>query len=122
MPVFVKDPSTYLDQLGVTLPCAADPARDARIDDDHLARVNYEMYYFAEERDRIAFRQDPRGRCGVITDPVSKQRFRPGSRSPREDHAGQPWYFVSDSTRALFAAMPDSFLSPQYSMKPVGKG
>lgn len=114
----MKDPSPFLEQLGVTVASVDDPAQDARIDDDHLARVNYDMYYFADEKARIAFRQDPRSRCGAVTDPVSKQRFRPGSRSPREEFAGRPWFFVSDSTRALFAAMPDSFLSPRYSMKP----
>lgn len=114
----MKDPSPYLDQLGITVASLVDPKRDASIDDEHLARVNYDVYYFADEKERMAFRQDPRARCGAVTDPVSKQRFRPGSRSPKEEFAGRPWFFVSDSTHALFAAMPDSFLSPRYSMKP----
>lgn len=118
----MQDPTTYVNQLGIALACAANPAEAAAIDDKHLARVNHEIYYFATERARSAFLDDARARCGIVTDPVSKRRFRPGTDAPRIDHAGRPWFFSSDSTRTLFAAMPDSFLSPRYSMKPKASG
>ncbi|MEZ4651272.1 MAG: hypothetical protein R3E97_21270 [Candidatus Eisenbacteria bacterium] len=114
----MKDPSPHLSDLGIELASYSDPARPAVIDDAHLARVNYEIYYFADEKERISFGQHPRESCGIVTDPITKQRFRPGSSAPRMSHAERTWFFVSDSTRTLFAAMPDSFLSPRYSMKP----
>lgn len=114
----MQDPSPYLQQLGVALSCLSDPNRPAQLDDEHLARVNYELFYFADQSARLAFVQDPRSHCGALTDPVSKRRFRPGTEAPRIDFAGRPWFFASDSTRALFAAMPDSFLSPRFQMKP----
>jgi len=53
-----------------------------------------------------------------VTDPVSKERFRSLSNSPRAEFAGRPWFFVSSANQMIFEAMPDSFLSPRYSMRP----
>ncbi len=114
----MKDPVPYLKDLEVDLECAVNERLRAQIDEEHQSRVNYELYYFASDKERNRFNQDPRKHCGIVTDPVSKQRFRPGTDAPMRRFAGQPWFFVSDSTETLFAAMPDSFLAPAYSMKP----
>lgn len=118
MGVFVKDPTTYLRELDVQLESALNPQERAQVDDAHLAQVNYEFYYFDTPANKERFEEDPRAHCGFVTDPITKQRFRPTSRSPVADFAEHPWFFVSDSTHTLFMAMPDSFLSPRYSMKP----
>lgn len=114
----MQDPSRYLKELGVSVESALNERVRARIEDEYLARVNYEIYYVAELVEKRRFEGDPVQYCGFVTDPVSKQRFRPRPNSPRSEFAGRPWFFVSDSTQVLFAAMPDSFLSPRYSMKP----
>lgn len=118
MGVFVKDPTTYLKELDVELEAMLNPRSKAQIDDAYLSRVNYEMYYFDTPAMKERFDSDPRTQCGFVTDPITKQRFRPRSSTPFAEFKGQPWFFLSDSTRTLFAAMPDSFLSPRYSMKP----
>lgn len=113
----MKDPTTYLRNLGVSVSSALNDRVPARIEDEYLSRVNYEMYYFAELTEKRRFDADPARFCGFVTDPVSKERFRPLPESPRAEFAGRPWYFVSDSNQMMFEAMPDSFLSPRYSMK-----
>jgi YHS domain-containing protein len=115
----VKDPTTYLRNLGVSMTSALNDRVPARIENEYLSRVNYEAYYFAELAEKRRFDGDPARFCGFVTDPVSKERFRPRPESPRAEFAGRPWFFVSDANHMMFEAMPDSFLSPRYSMKPA---
>ncbi|MGQ0723481.1 MAG: hypothetical protein ACT4PE_18180, partial [Candidatus Eiseniibacteriota bacterium] len=109
VPVFVQDPEWYLNEIGVKLPCAVVKGGDARISAGMSARVNHEIYFFSTPAAKRKFTADPLAWCGVVTDPVSKERFRPATTSPRVDHAGRPYYFASDSTRATFAADPAAF-------------
>lgn len=96
--------------------CAIDTTRPAVIDSAHCALVNYEVYFFSTPALRTRFLADPRRDCGLVTDPIARARFRPGWRSPRFDFHGRPYFFLSDSTRALFVAAPDSFATPRYEM------
>jgi len=86
------------------------PGRPARIEKDLLRQVNWEAFYFSEPHAVERFDDDPRAYCKVLTDPVSRQRFRPGTDSPTAEFAGRRWYFLTDSTHAAFTATPDSFL------------
>jgi len=113
----VQDPGSFLTALDVTLPGALNDRLRASFDPEHTLRVNWELFFVSTERERRRFEEDPRRYCGVVTDPVSRQRFRPGSDAPRRDHAGRPFFFVSDSTATIFAAMPDSFLVPRGLMR-----
>jgi len=86
------------------------------IDSAHCARVNYEVYFFSSPELRDRFLEAPYRNCGFLTDPIRRERFRPTRRSPRFDFHGRPYYFVSDSTRAVFCAQPDSFATRRSSM------
>ena len=113
----MKDPETYLTSRGITLQDPVDAAQPARIDSLHGARVNYEFYFFATEKERARFAKDPVGTCGLLTDPVSRVRFRPTPTSPHATHAGIRFYFDSPANLQAFAAMPDSFLVPRLRMQ-----
>jgi len=121
VPVFVKDPEVYLNDLEIEVACAVNPRVKAQIEKESCSIVNYEIYFFSEAREKKAFDKDPLAYCGILTDPVSKQRFKPSKKAKGQWFADRAWYFVSDSTQALFAAMPDSFVTPDYSMKPQPK-
>jgi YHS domain-containing protein len=75
----------------------------------HRAAVNYEIYYFADLKDKARFEKDILRHCGVVTDPILRTRFRPSFLSPHEDYMGRRYYFLTDGARAEFAAQPDSF-------------
>ena len=86
-----------------------DAARPAVYDPALRTRVNYEFYCFADADEKRRFDADPLRWCGTVTDPISRQRFRPTQASPRTTHAGVPYFFSSDETARQFAAAPDSF-------------
>lgn len=112
----MQDPETYLLAREIPVHSYFDVTRDAILDAEHRARVNYELYFFADAAERQRFLEDPRRHCGLVTDPVTHARFRPDPVSPRIDHAGQPFFFESDASRMVFASMPDSFALPRFTM------
>ena len=71
--------------------------------------MNYEVFLFCDEKAKAEFDRDPTRYCGLLTDPVKWVRFHPAPGSWRQDYMNRPYYFVSDSTLAVFAAAPDSF-------------
>jgi YHS domain-containing protein len=78
--------------------------------DPHLhARVNGEIYRFSRPATLARFRRDPARWCGLVRDPVSGQRFYPDRRSPRFEYRDGPYFFVSDSTRAVFGAEAERY-------------
>ena len=93
--------------------------KQAVIDAGHRSFVNHEIFYFSGTEEKVRFDSDPPAYCGILSDPVSRQRFRPARSSGRIDHAGRTFFFVSDSTFALFRAMPDSFATPRFGMRPM---
>jgi YHS domain-containing protein len=107
--IFAHDPERYLRLRGVRLPSELDAGRPARIDPAYRARVNHEIYYFADSSLLRRFQAAPGRSCGIVTDPVSRRRFRPGGRSPRTDFRGRPYFFENRTDLELFSALPDSF-------------
>jgi YHS domain-containing protein len=107
--IFALEPERYLRLRHVELPSALDGTRPARIDRAFRARVNHELYYFADSTLLRRFQADPLRYCGLVTDPISKRRFRPGARSPRLDFRGRPYFFENRLDREVFSALPDSF-------------
>jgi len=101
-------------ELGLAIPDAVDPKRPAVLDAAHRTFVNYETFFFADEADRRRFEADPTASCGVLTDPVSKERFRPGSDSPHGEFGGRPYYFFSEANKAAFEKTPEAFALPNY--------
>jgi len=112
----VKDPARYLNELGITVPGAVDSTRTAVMDADHAIRINYETYFVADLDAKRLFLEDPLRYCGAVTDPVSKDRFRPTRSSPRFEYDGVPYYFLDTAHLARFAAAPDSFTAPSFLM------
>jgi YHS domain-containing protein len=91
------------------LPSALDPSRPARIEVAYRARVNHELYYFADSTLLRRFQADPLRFCGRVTDPVSRRLFRPSSGSPRMAFRGRPYFFENRLDLEIFTALPDSF-------------
>ncbi len=116
--VFVQDPDLYLTSLGIEIPCAVNENAWAILDLQHRIFVNFEAYYFSERRLLQQFRGDPLRYCGILTDPVTRQRFRPAKNSRPYPYKNRSYYFVSDSTYAVFVAAPDSFAFPRVKMLP----
>jgi len=112
--VFVQDPQIQLADLGIPIPDAIDPKRPAVLDAAHRSFVDYETYFFADEADKRRFDADPTAACGILTDPVTKQRFRPGSDSPRSQFAGRAYVFFTEANKATFEKAPEAFARPNY--------
>jgi len=112
----VQDVPAALRRKGLGFACFMDPSRPAVVDADHAVRINYETYLFADAEAREAFVADVLRYCGLVTDPVSKQRFRPDGDSPTREHAGVLYVFRNDGSRDMFARDPDRFRVPGYTM------
>jgi len=117
MKVFVQDPESYLTALGVDLAGVMTPGAAAILEEDFRTRVNWEVYFFASEAARTRFNDNMVEHCGMITDPVTRERFRPSQSAPRIEHRGVVYFFSSDSTAAVFASMPDSLAHPIHRMR-----
>lgn len=115
---FVQGPEQYLNELGVTLPCAVHPERTAVLDAGHCVFVDYEAYYVSDSQALEEFLEAPYRYAGRVTDPVSHERFVAGETSPRRDRAGRIFYFQSDETASRFDADPDAYATPMISMRP----
>ncbi len=107
----MQDPERYLQAKGIELPCAVEAGRRARLEPGLRAYLNHEVYFFSDARALERFRKHPLRWCGRVTDPVSRARFKPTSRSPRTDYHGRPYFFESQLDLETFSAMPDSFAS-----------
>ena len=88
----------------------------AVLDDEHCVRLNYEAYFFANAWTRERFVADPVRYCGLLTDPVSRQRFRPSEDSPRARHEGVVYYFENESNRDEFEFDPETYSLPGWAM------
>jgi YHS domain-containing protein len=112
----VQDVVAALNRKGLTYACYFDPERPAVLDGTHAVRVNYETYLFADTAARELFRGDVVRFCGLLTDPVTKRRFRPDETSPRIEHEDVVYYFADDAGYEMFVLDPESFKLPGYSM------
>jgi YHS domain-containing protein len=99
----------FMNRDDLRVPCLVDPTRAARIERDCSARLNWELFFFADEAARARFLEDPLRWCGALTDPVTLQRFVPEADSPTAGHAGQTYYFASAENRALFEGDPEKY-------------
>jgi YHS domain-containing protein len=91
-----------LEHLSRSLWDPVDTTSVASLDRSLRARVNGEIYRFARAVTRDRFRRDPVRFCGILRDPVSGVRFRPGRLSPHLVFDDCPYFFASDSTRDVF--------------------
>lgn len=109
---FVQGPEIWLNQLGIEVPCVVDPARMATLDEAHRVFVNYETYYLADAAALASFGQAPWQYCGLLTDPVSGERFQPTAESPRHDHGNRQFYFASKGNFDTFVGDPAAYATP----------
>jgi YHS domain-containing protein len=114
----VQGPGVFLTNLGIELRCVVDPSAPAILDADHRVFVNWETYYFSRDAARSAFLQAPHELAGLVTDPVSRKRFRPTADSPRRDRGDHPFYFESEETATAFDADPERYETPMIGMLP----
>ena len=98
-----------MNEQKVRLACPVNPWRPGTIDEAHRAWVNHELFYLSDLNARKRFVSDPLRYCGLVTDPVTRQRFQPSSRSPRFDYQGRPYFFQDRLGLRTFVAIPDSF-------------
>ncbi len=109
---FVQGPEIYLNQLGVTVKCVVDPSRDAILDEAHRVFVNWETYYLCDDAAVKTFTAAPWKYAGTVTDPVSRERFRPDGGSPTARHGDRVFYFQSAEHAATFTADPEAYATP----------
>lgn len=112
----MQDVPTLLSRKGVKLSDYLDAREEAKIDKDHCIRVNYEAFFFGSAWTRERFRQDIVLYCGMLTDPVSRERFRPSMDSPRVNHEGVAYYFQSKGNRKVFQEEPEVYRVPGWRM------
>ncbi len=112
----MQDPEIFINELGLTLPCAMYPDKKALIDAAHRSYVNYEMYFFSDSLAKAEFDSEPLQHCGTLTEPVTRARFRPTDKSPHLTYNNRPYYFVSDSSLHEFQAMPEMYATASFDM------
>ena len=105
----MQDPERYLRELHIEPPCTVYPKRKAIVDSSLRIKMNHEIFYFSSKAARDLFVKDPLRYCGLLTDPVSKQRFRPTAKSPHTDYRGRSYYFMADSSMTRFLGAPQKF-------------
>lgn len=106
---FVQGPDPYMRQMRIHLPGIVDRTRDAVFDAAHRAFVNYEIYYFSSEEDLQKFVAAPYKYVGEVTDPVTRDRFRPTAGSPWRSYQGRLFYLESAQTATTFDTAPSDY-------------
>ena len=114
----MQGPDNYLKLHRISLPSAVDPSRTAVIDAEHRVFLNYEIFYFADDKLKRSFLADPVAYSGLLTDPVTLRRFQPAADSPRRDHEGRIYLFSGEDSAAGFDADPYRYAVPVY-IKPM---
>lgn len=105
---FSKAPETYLSDFTPSLVCPV-TRKAAKVDAGLRAYVNHEIFYFADDAARRKFRAAPLKYVGLVTDPVSKARFKPTAASPRAEWESRPFFFQSAENRTRFAEEPAKY-------------
>lgn len=114
--VFVQDVPTFVERKGLEFNDYLDDETAAVLDSEHCVRINYEAYFFGSLWNRERFLSDPVLYCGLVTDPISRRRFRPTVESPRARHDGVTYYFESNTDQVEFERAPDIYRLPSWKM------
>ncbi len=112
----MQDVPQFVARKEIPLRDFLDRREAAILDAEHCVRLNYEAYFFAGAWTRERFAADPVRYCGLLTDPVSRERFRPKEASPRARHEGVIYYFESAQNRDEFELDPETYRVPGWSM------
>jgi len=112
----VQDVPTFVRQNGLTFRDYLDERYEAVLDAEHCVRLNYEAFLFGDPWSRERFLADPTDFCGLLTDPVSKRRFRPTPGSASSRHEGVTYFFENEANRARFEEEPERYRLPGWTM------
>ncbi len=112
----MQDVPDLVRRKGLVFQDYLDARRPAVLDAEHCVRLNWEAFFFADRWERERFLSDPVTYCGLLTDPVSRRRFRPTPDSPRFAHAGVTYFFESVANRARFEEDPETLRLPGWKM------
>ena len=107
--VWVTDPPKFLNEESLKVNCIVNPTRPAVIDSTHMAAINWEYYFFSDQAAKDAFLKSPLKYVGLLTDPVSGKRFRPGRLSPKLVDGGRTYYFSSLFTYLSYRKSPKEY-------------
>ena len=108
----MQGPEIWLNELGISVACVVDPDQPGILDEAHRVFVNYEAYYLSSDKAKKKFTSAPWRFSGMVTDPVSHQRFQPTGKSPSTKHDGRMFYFGSADNAKQFAADPAAYATP----------
>jgi YHS domain-containing protein len=112
----VQDVPAFLRERGLAFADYLDARKPAVIDAEHCVRLNWEAFFFGDAWERERFLSDPVTYCGLLTDPVSRRRFRPHADSPRSVHAAVTYFFETAESRDEFERDPDAYRLPGWKM------
>ena len=112
----MQDFPVFVERKELSFRGHLDSRKQAIIDAEHCVRLNYEGFFFANLWNREQFVSDPILYCGILTDPVSKRRFRPNLDSPSTRHEEVTYYFENPEQLESFKAQPASYVLPGWKM------
>jgi YHS domain-containing protein len=106
----------YLLEIGFQTQCAVRSDAPARIAPECRVQVNHDLFFVSREDYVKKIKKKPLKYCKRLTDPVTREVFAPTKKSPRIDFEERPYFFSSDSTRAVFASNPAMYAYPPETM------
>lgn len=112
----MQDVPEFVRQKGLVLRDFLDQREEAIIDKEFCVRLNYEAYFFGNLWSRERFLSDPILYCGLLTDPVTRRRFRPRADSPRRRFEEVTYYFESEISSTQFDEGPEAYQLPSWTM------
>lgn len=112
----MQDPEIPLLAMNAKLDCPVRPRNAARIEERYRTIVNHEIWYFGDGNAKKKFDGKPYRWAGLVSDPVTLERFEPTKRSPRSEYNDRLFYFSSDSTRTVFESDPETYWLPRREM------
>ncbi len=89
----------------------------ALLDARHRVFVNWETYYLSSDENLAKFRADPLKYVGTVTDPVTRERFRPDRKHTRLEHEGRIIWFAKPENAERFRAGPEAYVPPMIGMQ-----
>lgn len=113
----MQSPELFLNDLGITVPCVVDPSKPALLDEAHRVFVNWETYYLSSDKALAKFRAYPLKYVGTVTDPVTRERFRPTKKHTRIEHEGRVIWFAQPQNEARFRMGPEAYIPPMIGMQ-----
>ena len=113
----MQSPEIFLKDLGITVACVVDSGKPALLDEAHRVFINWETYYLSGDEALAKFRADPLKYVGTVTDPVTRERFRPTAASPRLEHEGRLIWFAKADNVTRFEAGPEAYIPPMIGMQ-----